>query len=94
MPISFHLCRFTLHGNQHGEHTQSNTISRLAALEARAMKRATLVTILYLPIVFTGYAVLLGTILFPSVCHVQVVCMQDMLLGSHIVKNDCARVIL
>ena len=47
-------------GSRHAGRTHNYSVVRLAALEARAMKRANLMTILYLPIIFFGYGFLLG----------------------------------
>ena len=47
-------------GNRQAGRTHNYMISRLAALESRAMKKATLTNVLYLPIIFFGYGFLLG----------------------------------
>ena len=52
--------RVMVQGKRHAGRTHNYSIVRLAALEARAMKRANLVTVFYLPIIFFGYGFLLG----------------------------------
>jgi hypothetical protein len=58
--------RMIFQGNRLAGRTQNHSIERLAALEARAMKRASLSTLLYLPIIFFGYGFLLGTVYFQT----------------------------
>ena len=57
--------RVLVAGSRHAGRPHNYSIERLAALEARAMKRATLANILYLPIIFFGYGFLLGI----AMCH-------------------------
>ena len=61
--------RGVLQGNRRADRTQNYSIERLAALEARAMKRTSFLTVLYLPMIFFGYGTLLGTHLL----HVPIV---------------------
>ena len=55
-----YICRVMLLGSRHAGRTQNYSVVRLAALESRAMKRANLMTILYLPIIFLAYGLILG----------------------------------
>ena len=52
--------RVLVQGTRYAGRTQNYSIERLAALEARAMKRAKLGTLFYLPIIFFGYGFILG----------------------------------
>jgi hypothetical protein len=52
--------KFILKGTRKAENTQNQLLGRLAALEARATKRATPFVMVYLPIIFFAYGVLLG----------------------------------
>ena len=52
--------RLIVQGSRHAGRTHNYSIVRLAALEVRAMKRASLTSVLYLPIIFFGYGILLG----------------------------------
>jgi hypothetical protein len=47
-------------------HQEAGVINRLAALEARAYRRAKLMQTLYLPIIFVVYGLLLGTVYFQT----------------------------
>ena len=47
-------------GTRQAGRTQNYSLLRLAALEARAIKRANIVTTLYLPVIFFAYGFLLG----------------------------------
>ena len=54
------FCRFILKGPRKAENTQNHLLARLAALEGRASKRATPFVVIYLPVIFFAYGVLLG----------------------------------
>ena len=56
--------RVLVQGTRYAGRTQNYSIERLAALEARAMKRASLGALLYLPIIFFGYGFLLGMYMY------------------------------
>ena len=58
------LSRHIFQGSRQAGRTHNYSIIRLAALEARAMKRASLAIILYLPIIFFGYGFLLGVYVY------------------------------
>ena len=62
-----------LRGSRHTGRTHNTTISRLAALEARAMKRASYSATLYLPIIFFGYGFLLGK----HACYMHTTCLKS-----------------
>ena len=62
------LSRHIFQGSRQAGQTHNYSIIRLAALEARAMKRASLAIILYLPIIFFGYGFLLGVYVYICVC--------------------------
>lgn len=47
-------------------HQEAGIINRLSALEARAYRRAKLVQMLYLPLIFVVYGILLGTVYFQT----------------------------
>ena len=47
-------------GTRHAGRTHNYFFKRLAALEARAVKRTSVTLLLYLPIIFFGYGFLLG----------------------------------
>ena len=47
-------------GTRHAGRTQNYFFQRLAALEARAVKRTSFTALLYLPIIFFAYGFLLG----------------------------------
>ena len=54
------ICRVMLLGSRHARCTQNYSVVQLAALEARAMKRANVMTAIYLPIIFLAYGLILG----------------------------------
>ena len=54
------ITRVMLLGSRHVGRSQNYSPMRLPALEARAMKRANLITILYLPVIFLSYGFVLG----------------------------------
>ncbi|CAI8009436.1 ABC transporter G family member 8 [Geodia barretti] len=66
LAAKFKTLRVIVQGSRHAGRTHNYSVVRLAALEARAMKRANLMTILYLPIIFFGYGFLLGTVYFQT----------------------------
>ena len=47
-------------------HQEAGIINRVSALEARAYRRAKLVQMLYLPLIFVVYGVLLGTVYYQT----------------------------
>ena len=55
------LCRFIVKGTRKAKNTQNHLLGRLLALEARATKRATPSVMVYLPVIFFAYGILLGT---------------------------------
>ena len=54
------IFRVIVQGNRQAGRAHNYSIIRLAALEARAMKRSNFITMLYLPVIFFGYGFLLG----------------------------------
>jgi hypothetical protein len=66
LAAKFKTLRVIVQGSRHAGRTHNYSVVRLAALEARAMKRANLTTILYLPVIFFGYGFLLGTVYFQT----------------------------
>ena len=47
-------------------HQEAGILNRVTALEARASKRARIFQMLYLPLIFTVYGALLGTVYFQT----------------------------
>ena len=74
--LSSMTIRQIVQGSRYAGRTHNYSIVRLAALEARAMKRASLTSVLYLPIIFFGYGFLLGMqyrINYQSCCFITMV---------------------